>query len=629
MSIYRPDPEFYTKQISEQEKKRKKFTEASYDSSRRGYVVEGKTYTEAQRSAQIKSFNDEIKRIKAEEKKFGKFGPNFGPNVKPDDAGQRFMELLKTARSMKVTDFDSAVESLRAWKEVQDFAQQNPNMVVVQRVDTTEGPMKARIDPFSNPQLQSVLKRGPVAARNTALRQAEVGTVKVEDVYRGTGSAARRVRQKTVVNQEELDRRLEIVDAVVATGVIPQTATTAPTPTTVPAGPAPSTTAAPTTTVPSPTGPTGPTTTTAPPTTTVPSATDRAGLTPDQQAGLRRRGEVTGGMGATRPRPGEPAPTGPAQPTGPARPTGPAQPTTSTGGRTGAGRPGAGTDTRRQRVVNWEPKFREMFPTQAWLLDLDRTKYGDVFRLFQKAITDRMYETPEGLDRFTKQLDGTSFFKELASTGKAREIRGLVGDLGFDSMPFNKFLTTAMNMGWQDETLRQEVYKEAFRKDVTTGQYVNPTAVKRVQASTPYLAIKDIGKQFFSTVDDATVEQRLTGALVDDDIIRQQRELAKTKYAHLSPLLDQGLSLESIASSYRERAARLLEKDINDIDMGSADFSQAFNFGEEGKKRMMSDGEWEILLRSDQRFGWRKTQNAKQEATQLASSIAQAFGRVL
>lgn len=314
------------------------------------------------------------------------------------------------------------------------------------------------------------------------------------------------------------------------------------------------------------------------------------------------------------------------QPAPAVTPTGPAEPTTSSGrGATVRGGRGA----KPPKVVNWEPKFREMFPTQAWMLDLDRTKYADVFKLFQQAIDQRWYETPEGQDRFLASLKNTSFDKELASTGKAREIRGLVGDLGFDTVPFNKFLTTAMNMDWEADTLKQEVYKEAFRKDAATGQYVNPTALKRVKASTPYLAVKDIGRQFFSTVDDATTEQVLTGAMVEDDVVRQQREIAKGKYPHLANLIDQGLTLEGVSSSYRQRAATMLEKDINDIDMGSADFAQAFNFGEEGKKRMMGDGEWEILLRSDPRFGWRKTQNAKQEAMQLASSIAQAFGRVL
>jgi hypothetical protein len=63
--------------------------------------------------------------------------------------------------------------------------------------------------------------------------------------------------------------------------------------------------------------------------------------------------------------------------------------------------------------------------------------------------------------------------------------------------------------------------------------------------------------------------------------------------------------------------------------MGSADFEAAFNFGEPGQKRMMSTGEWEIMLRSDAKYGWDKTENAKQEARGLAASIAQAFGKVI
>jgi hypothetical protein len=92
---------------------------------------------------------------------------------------------------------------------------------------------------------------------------------------------------------------------------------------------------------------------------------------------------------------------------------------------------------------------------------------------------------------------------------------------------------------------------------------------------------------------------------------------------------NKNLSLEDIAGNFKEQAARILERDVNDIDMGSADFETAFNFGEEGKKRMMSSGEWEILLRSDAKYGWDKTQNAKEEARGLASSIAQAFGKII
>jgi hypothetical protein len=309
-------------------------------------------------------------------------------------------------------------------------------------------------------------------------------------------------------------------------------------------------------------------------------------------------------------------------PVSPVSPVSPAS--TGSGGGTGGG----GRTPRPKLPKNWEAKFREMFPAQSWLLDLDKTKYPQLNKLIQQGIINRSWETPESQARFAAELNNTDFFVELKQKDTVRTVKSLVGDLGFDSVPFNKFLTTAANFGWEGDVLKSEVYKEAFRKD-DNGAYVNPTAFTRAKASTDYKKAQGFGRAFFSTVSDSTIEQRLTGVITDEDLIRQQRELAKTRYAHLGNLIDQGLTLEDIAGSFQQTAARVLEKDINAIDMGSADFETAFNFGEEGKKRMMSSGEWEIMLRSDAKYGWDKTENAKQEARGLAASIAQAFGKVI
>jgi hypothetical protein len=300
----------------------------------------------------------------------------------------------------------------------------------------------------------------------------------------------------------------------------------------------------------------------------------------------------------------------------------------TTGGGGGGG--GGGTDKTKKPALpkNWEAQFRRMFPEQSWLLDLDKTKYPKLFALIQRGISDRMYETAEGQQRFAAELKNTDFYVELRDTDKVRQIKSLVGDLGFDSVPFNKFLTTASNMGWEGETLQQEVYKEAFRKN-DTGQYVNPTAVTRAKASNNYLAIANIGKAYFSQVADSTVENALTGGITNEDVQRQQRELAKTKYGHLSNLIEQGLTLQELSSPFQQQAASILERSTDSIDMGQAMFEAAYNYGETGQKRMMTSGEWEILLRSDAKYGWDKTENAKREARQLASSISQAFGKVM
>jgi hypothetical protein len=278
--------------------------------------------------------------------------------------------------------------------------------------------------------------------------------------------------------------------------------------------------------------------------------------------------------------------------------------------------------------VKIEETFRKMFPQQAWLLDLDRTKYPKLFGLIQRAVDGRMYETQQGLQRFDAELRNTDFYTELATTDKIRQIKAVTGDLGFEGSNFNKFLTTSMNMGWEGDTLKAETYKEVFRKD-DAGNYINKTAVERAKKSNEYLKVTNVGKAYFNTISDATVESRLTGVLNDEDVQRQQRELAKTKYAHLGGLIDQGFTLADLSSGFRQQAAQLLEKDENAIDMSQADFEAAYNFGETGQKRMMTNGEWEIALRTNAKFGWDKTNNAKQEARQLSSSIVQAFGKVM
>ena len=275
-----------------------------------------------------------------------------------------------------------------------------------------------------------------------------------------------------------------------------------------------------------------------------------------------------------------------------------------------------------------EATFRKMFPAQAWLLDLDRAKYPKLFELVRRAVDGRMYETSQGLERFAAELKNTDFYTELATTDKIRQIKAVTGDLGFEGSNFNKFLTTSMNMGWEGETLKAETYKEVFRKD-DAGNYINKIAVDRAKKSNEYLRVANVGKAYFNTISDSTIESRLTGGLNDEDIQRQQRELAKTKYSHLGGLIDQGFTLADLSSGFKRQAATLLEKDENDIDMSQADFEAAYNYGEPGQKRMMTNGEWEIMLRSNAKFGWDKTNNAKAEARQLASTISQAFGRVI
>jgi hypothetical protein len=292
---------------------------------------------------------------------------------------------------------------------------------------------------------------------------------------------------------------------------------------------------------------------------------------------------------------------------------------------------GKGTRVTKQVVtptIDWEASLRQYVPSKAWMLDLDRTKYPQLFALLKTAAEQGYYNSQEGLQRFANELDATDFYKELADSSQRRDIKKLVGDLGFDNTDFSKFVSDSINFGWEGDTLKQKTYEEVFRRN-PDGTYTNPTAVARATKGNDYLGVQLTAKSYFNNASPAAIENVLTGQITGADFARQQRELAKTRYGHLSNLIDQGVTLEDLAANYKSSAAKLLEIDPNQIDMSQADYEIALAYDDNGNKRAMTTGEWEKMLRSDPRYGWEKTNNAKTEARSLASNIAQAFGRII
>lgn len=603
MADYIPNPNFYKNQVKEQEKFKKKLENASYDTGKRGYTVDGKFYTQAQLNAAVNAVAPKIAALQQEEKTVGKYGPTYSKNAKPNAQGVAYQKLLDAAEKIKVKDYQSSVDSLEAWKKVEDFLSKNNDVRVVQNVDAIVNNERGRSVRRAIPALIKIGADAHGQAVSEAVSLAEsyiekgvVETTRVQ-TYGEPGAANAAYTNKTdIIDEPVLTARQAEVDAIKNRQAVPSSVKNIARK------------------KPSKTQTIGVT-----PAVTTPKGSAGQKVSEPRTMGVRQFEEqsMAAYNKANPKKVNKPGPGGVTK----------VGATKVINGVLNTWDGSKWVPEKKKVTVDWEAKFREMFPSESWMLDLDRTKYADVFTLFQKSIDEEVYKTAEGQARFKAQLEGTSFVKELASTDMVRQVKSLVGDI-FDSTPMNSFLTKAMNMGWRDTTLKQEVYKEAFRKD-NAGMYVNPTAINRAKASNDYLSIAKIGKSYFSTVADETIQNVLTGGMMQQDVERQQRELAKTKYGHLSNLIEQGFTLESIADSYKTQAAKILERDPNSIDMSQGAYSTAFDFGEEGKKRMMSTNEWEMKLRSDATFGWDKTQNARDEARALASSISQAFGRVI
>ena len=259
------------------------------------------------------------------------------------------------------------------------------------------------------------------------------------------------------------------------------------------------------------------------------------------------------------------------------------------------------------------------------LTDLDRAKYSDMFQLIAEASNPVREMTAE---EFKRRFEGTSFTQELSLKKLNRELIGSIGSFSWGSGQLGKFLNKANQYGYTGDALKQAAYQELLVKDPITKTYKNPNAVNEVRASSPYLRLKKIGTSYLSPLSDDRIIESLTGGIAEDDVLRITREKAKALYPHLSKQIDAGLTLSDLAYDYQRTAADLLETTPEQIDMTKGKFGLALKSGEGGKERMLSTSEWIQTIKSDADFGWQYTKQANDQATNIALSIAKAFGKV-
>jgi len=272
--------------------------------------------------------------------------------------------------------------------------------------------------------------------------------------------------------------------------------------------------------------------------------------------------------------------------------------------------------------ANWEQTFVNQYPQYGWMLtDLDRTKYGDVFNLFQKAINPKSKYTNE---RFQAEFGASSWFREVQSSNKAFEIKTAIGTLDWDSSSYGKLLSSAVNMGWTGDQLKQESYKQLFAKK-DDGTYINPVAVDQVKTTSPYLTAMKTAKAFFSVPPQERMEKVLSGEITNEDFVGGLRATAKLKYAHLAPAIDSGQTLEDLTGDYRTVASKLLERPEAEIDMSNPDYEIALSYQDGPSKRMMTTGEWQRMIKTDNKYGWEKTKQAVDLGREIGLNIVKSF----
>lgn len=327
----------------------------------------------------------------------------------------------------------------------------------------------------------------------------------------------------------------------------------------------------------------------------------------------------------------------------------------------GAGRVGAGgtigggtADTAKFKVGDWQAVLQDQFPgySKDWLAANATTHFGqDMINLmieaskpngrfmglttdasvaaFQKAIKQTTYwQTTETAAKNFDQAIGVD--RERIINNKKLEIANSYGDVSFDDATLTQLATNAARLGLTGLGLQQAVYAGALKPGAGGAQ---TALASRVLQGADADRIRSIGRGWNTKISDAQVQAILTGqpdpatgiVLTEDGLREQLQAKWKGALPHLRDQFDAGLTLDQIGSSYKSYAAQLLETPEDQINMFEGPYLQAFDNGEGSQ---LSLSQWIEKVKTDSRFGWQYTKQANQQATDVALTLARAFGKV-
>ena len=298
--------------------------------------------------------------------------------------------------------------------------------------------------------------------------------------------------------------------------------------------------------------------------------------------------------------------------------------------------------------ANWETLVAEQAGEYAYLLD---PKYEGVPELLRKAVEQGYFKSDEGQKQFLQEFKNTGYYrntsqkqqlfdkktpadKQVAVQAEIDKIRAEYGEIQFDQTALEEVATAAARNGASATELGRLVYRAAFKRGAAQPVFGESVAAKTALGGEDVARVRAIYRAYGQQADDQTIARILagevdpaSGVVMTEDMLRNNlRDIAKVSYKPFADLLDRGISVETIFQPYKQIAASVLEKTPDQVELVDAsgkptEFASALMM-----KEPMSLTDWVTTLKSDERYGWQFTSEAKQKATSLVMDLEKAFG---
>jgi hypothetical protein len=300
---------------------------------------------------------------------------------------------------------------------------------------------------------------------------------------------------------------------------------------------------------------------------------------------------------------------------------------------------------------DWKATFIAKYPQFKNILDGGpgeseaRNVFGDdiIDLILDVANNPSQYDftTQAGLDAFDSKVYATKYYNETSNAAKAFDaltdgertdkvqtnrvkIASEYGDLGLTKAELDDIAATVSRRGLAGIAASQyinTVVGSRGRGKEDLLESADAAGLKKVADAYGYKP-SDLDDQILAAIQGKEYDGEI---LTADSFKRKGVALAKAAHFQLAPQLDAGLTLAEIFSPYRDLASRVLEMAPESIDFNDPKFSLAFGTRD---KPAMSLSEWMETMKTDPKYGYDKTSQAKSDARAMVMSMAKAFGKV-
>ena len=280
-------------------------------------------------------------------------------------------------------------------------------------------------------------------------------------------------------------------------------------------------------------------------------------------------------------------------------------------------------------------QVKKLFPNFSFVFDEDAGGFGvDLRDLLLRAVRENYDQ-----NRFDLEYAQTQYAKETSDAAKLfdkqskaerdsdvetklADIMAAYGDAFTSPGQARQVAAQAARLGLTGNRLKNFVY----------GSAIKAGAGAQIAQTDEADKLRNLVREYGYPATDDEINAVLSGTPYKGQVYTEATLLDKAKlaakglYSHLAPQIDAGLSLDDIFKNYRSYAAQILELDPNEIDFVK-DPKWADAFGD-AKTGQLSLSAWQQKLKTDEKYGWKFTNQANQQVSGVVSTLERAFGLV-